>query len=301
MANSKYEYVREFEQAEPLLKNTWIVVRIDGRGFHRLSTKYQFEKPNDKRALDLMNAAGAAVMNELPDLVLAYGISDEYSFVYHKDTTLFERRAAKLTSTIVSTFTSYYVFLWPQYFPDTPLLLGMMPTFDGRAVCYPTIGNLRDYLSWRQVDCHINNTYNTAFWTLILKGGMEAREAEQTLSGTNTGQKNEIMYTNGLNYNNELEIYKKGTVLYRDYELAHPIEGSSEILSSAVASTGTDTIASSLPEELSKTAQEKEKKSKRKAGVKAEHIDIIKDEFWQRRPWILSGRSGRLVGSVTTG
>jgi tRNA(His) 5'-end guanylyltransferase len=29
---------------------------------------------------------------------------------------------------------------------------------------------------------HINNTYNTAFWTLILKGGLEAREAEQKLS-----------------------------------------------------------------------------------------------------------------------
>jgi tRNA(His) guanylyltransferase len=35
MANSKYEYVREFEHADPLLKNTWIVVRIDGRGFHK--------------------------------------------------------------------------------------------------------------------------------------------------------------------------------------------------------------------------------------------------------------------------
>jgi tRNA(His) 5'-end guanylyltransferase len=29
---------------------------------------------------------------------------------------------------------------------------------------------------------HINNTYNTAFWTLILKGGLDAREAEQKLS-----------------------------------------------------------------------------------------------------------------------
>jgi tRNA(His) 5'-end guanylyltransferase len=44
----------------------------------RLSAKYHFEKPNDKRGLDLMNEAAAAVMNELPDLVLAYGLSDEY-------------------------------------------------------------------------------------------------------------------------------------------------------------------------------------------------------------------------------
>jgi hypothetical protein len=25
-----------------------------------------------------------------------------------------------------------------------------------------------------------------------------------------------------------------------------------------------------------------------------EHADIIKDEFWQRRPWILSNKPGRL-------
>lgn len=44
----------------------------------RLSDKYAFEKPNDKRALDLMNAAAEAVMTKLPDLVIAYGVSDEF-------------------------------------------------------------------------------------------------------------------------------------------------------------------------------------------------------------------------------
>lgn len=29
------------------------------------------------------------------------------------------------------------------------------PVFDGRVVSYPTDENLRDYLSWRQVDCKI--------------------------------------------------------------------------------------------------------------------------------------------------
>lgn len=35
MANSQYEYVKKFEQHTPLLPSTFIVVRIDGRGFHR--------------------------------------------------------------------------------------------------------------------------------------------------------------------------------------------------------------------------------------------------------------------------
>jgi tRNA(His) guanylyltransferase len=80
----------------------------------RFSNKYAFEKPNDRRALDLMNAAAKAVMTELPDIVIAYGISDEYrsflplpsipslqktpslircSFVFHKSCALFERRS----------------------------------------------------------------------------------------------------------------------------------------------------------------------------------------------------------------
>ncbi|KAF2661984.1 Thg1-domain-containing protein [Lophiostoma macrostomum CBS 122681] len=217
MANSKYEYVRSFEQHDILLSNTWIVVRIDGRGFSKLTAKYKFTKPNDERALNLMNAAAEAVMKELPDLVLAYGNSDEFSFVFHKDCVLFERRASKLTTTIVSTFTSYYTFLWPTYFPATQLT-PPLPSFDGRAVCYPSDQNLRDYISWRQVDCHINNLYNTAFWTLVQQGGMEARAAERELSGTVSSDKNEILFSRfQINYNNEPEIFRKGSVLYRDF------------------------------------------------------------------------------------
>jgi tRNA(His) guanylyltransferase len=34
MAKSKYEYVKHFEMPDPLLPNTWLVVRVDGRSFH---------------------------------------------------------------------------------------------------------------------------------------------------------------------------------------------------------------------------------------------------------------------------
>lgn len=35
MAGSKFEYVRHFEVDDTLLRNTWIVVRVDGHNFHR--------------------------------------------------------------------------------------------------------------------------------------------------------------------------------------------------------------------------------------------------------------------------
>ena len=40
-----------------------------------------------------MNECAGAVMREFSDIVMAYGQSDEYSFVLRRDTTLFGRRA----------------------------------------------------------------------------------------------------------------------------------------------------------------------------------------------------------------
>ncbi|QKX61872.1 uncharacterized protein TRUGW13939_09028 [Talaromyces rugulosus] len=289
LPEEEYEYVRTFEQPDSLLPESWIVVRIDGRGFHRLSDKYGFEKPNDRRALDLMNAAAVVVMKDLPELSIAYGVSDEYSFAFHPSCQLFDRRSAKLVSTIVSGFTAAYVMQWPAYFPDKPLEISSLPTFDGRAVLYPNARIFRDYMSWRQVDCHINNLYNTTFWSLVLKGGMTNIEAEKELQGTISSDKNEILFTRfGINYNNEDDIYKKGSVVYRQYQLVDP----STVPTSAGDHEEDQGIAN--VKELSRTQQEKLRKLRRKAQVVVDHVDIIKDEFWQRRPWILSGKPGKV-------
>ena len=55
MAKSKFEYTRKFEEELRLLPNSWIVVRVDGKGFHKFSDAHKFAKPNEKAALDLMN------------------------------------------------------------------------------------------------------------------------------------------------------------------------------------------------------------------------------------------------------
>lgn len=43
----------------------------------------------------------------------------------------------------------------------------------------------------------------------------------------------------------------------------------------------------------SKTQAEKDKKKREKARVLVEHLDIIKDDFWDRRPWLLSNKPGK--------
>lgn len=46
--------------------------------FSRFGELHEFEKPNDEKALNLMNACATAVLEEYPDIVFSYGFGDEY-------------------------------------------------------------------------------------------------------------------------------------------------------------------------------------------------------------------------------
>ena len=49
--NIKQQYVKQYESNIILLPNTYIVVRIDGKCFHRFTNVYNYEKPNDIRGI----------------------------------------------------------------------------------------------------------------------------------------------------------------------------------------------------------------------------------------------------------
>ncbi|XP_057706593.1 probable tRNA(His) guanylyltransferase isoform X2 [Corythoichthys intestinalis] len=257
MAKSKFEYVRNFEVDDTCLKNCYIVVRLDGRNFHKFAEQHKFIKPNDNRALNLMTRSARSVMEELEDIIIAYGQSDEFSFVFKRSSTWFKRRASKLMTHVASQFSSSYVFYWKEFFGEQPLLYP--PGFDGRVVLYPTNRNLKDYLSWRQADCHINNLYNTVFWTLVQKGGVTTVQAEDRLKGTVAADKNEILFSEfDINYNNEPAVYRKGTTLIWEKD-----------------------------ETVTNNVLNGKKKDKSKRRVQAYHSDIIGHDFWEQNSNIL--------------
>ncbi|XP_077388483.1 putative tRNA(His) guanylyltransferase [Festucalex cinctus] len=263
MAKSKFEYVRNFEVDDTCLRNCYIVVRLDGRNFHKFSEQHRFIKPNDNRAIGLMSRSARSVMEELEDIIIAYGQSDEFSFVFKRTSNWFKRRASKLMTHVASQFSSSFVFYWKEFFGEQPLLYP--PGFDGRVVLYPSNRNLKDYLSWRQADCHINNLYNTVFWTLVQKGKLTTTQAEDRLKGTNAADKNEIMFSEfDINYNKEPAIYRKGTTLIWEKH----------------DETGT--------KQLKVLNDERDKHVTRSRRiVQANHCDIIGEEFWQQHPNIL--------------
>ena len=113
-----------------------------------------------------MNSAAKEVMKSFTDIVISFGQSDEYSFVFNKSSKVFNRREDKILSCVISLFTSAYVYNFSDYFTEYKKPL-RIPSFDGRIVLYPSLDDLKAYLSWRQVDCHINNLYNTTFWALV--------------------------------------------------------------------------------------------------------------------------------------
>ncbi|XP_020519391.1 tRNA(His) guanylyltransferase 1 isoform X2 [Amborella trichopoda] len=219
----------------------------------RFSEAHEFEKPNDENALMLMNSCAISLLDDFPDIVFAYGVSDEYSFVFKKSSQIYKRRASKILSTCVSLFSSTYVMKWAEFFPNKPLKYA--PSFDGRVVLYPTVAHVHDYLSWRQVDCHINNQYNTCLWTLV-KSGKTNEEAQKFLKGTQKQEKNEILFQQfGINYNTLPPMFRKGSCVFR--EEVHEIS--------------------------------KSKKVKKKVVV--DHCDIICPgdmHFWNEHPYILS-------------
>ncbi|KAM9065447.1 probable tRNA(His) guanylyltransferase isoform X1 [Sarcophilus harrisii] len=269
MAKSKFEYVRDFEMDDTCLAHCWVVVRLDGRNFHRFAEKHNFTKPNDSRALELMTRCAQTVMTQLEDIVMAYGQSDEYSFIFKRKSNWFRRRASKFMTNVASQFASSYVFYWKDYFKDQDLLYP--PAFDGRVVVYPSNQTLKDYLSWRQADCHINNLYNTVFWMLIQRSKLTPAQAQERLQGTLAADKNEILFSEyNVNYNNEPPMFRKGTVM----------------------------IWKKIKEVISKEIQlpgETEEKTVEVARTRTKpvalHCDIIGDAFWKEHPEILEDDS----------
>ncbi|KAF7964945.1 hypothetical protein HWV62_14424 [Athelia sp. TMB] len=219
-----------------------------------------------------MDHAAQDLMAEFKDIVLAFGESDEFSFLLRKSTSLYNRRHTKIVTTLTSLFTSCYVFHWPKYFPHKPLKYP--PSFDGRIVLYPGEQHIRDYFSWRQTDTHINNLYNTVFWALVQQGGESTTQAHATLRGTNSSAKHEILHSRfQVNYNDISARFRKGSVIVREE------------------------IPSSLHEDPPNESQvvadkpgKKSQKSKEKFRTRIEllHCDIISDNFWQQRPRLLS-------------
>jgi len=176
------------------------VVRVDGRGFSRL-TKTRFEKPMDLGFHELMVEAAKSLLTGL-QARYAYTESDEISVLLPREWSLFDRELEKLVSLSAANASASFT-----------AASGTRAEFDSRVWVGSTQQDVVDYFRWRQADaarCALNGW---CYWTLR-KAGQSVGEATEALEGRDVAFKNELLFQHGMNFNDTPLWQRRGTGLY---------------------------------------------------------------------------------------
>lgn len=188
-----------------MLPGAWVVLRVDGRSFSRL-TEERYEKPFDLRFHEVMVRTASTLLEEFQGLY-AYTQSDEISLLFRPEWTLFDREVEKLVSVSAGLASATFTHA-----------AGAPATFDGRAWLGADVRAVLDYFRWRQSDatrCALNGW---CYWTLR-KEGWSVRKATSELEGTTVSAKNELLFQRGINFNEQPAWQRRGTgIVWERYQ-----------------------------------------------------------------------------------
>jgi tRNA(His) guanylyltransferase len=204
--------LRVFETAHDhcALPGLYLVARLDGRGFTRLTKEvHPFEAPFDARMRDYMTATTQHLLECGFRMVYGYTQSDEISLLLHPDEDSFARKLRKYTSVLAGEASAKF-----------SLLLGSIGVFDCRISQLPRSQDVVDYFRWRQEDAGRNSLNAHCYW-LLRKQGQSVTEATGQVKGLRTAAKHDLLFAHGINYNNLPSWQKRGVGLYwEDYRKA---------------------------------------------------------------------------------
>jgi tRNA(His) 5'-end guanylyltransferase len=197
--------MRSFERgSDPVaLPDTWLLVRLDGRGFTRLTKElHDFDKPFDLRFRALMiETAGALMQDSGVGAQMALTHSDEVTLILPPESQVFGRRLGKLGSVLAGAASATF-----------SLALGQPGTFEARVSQLPTLEHVLDYIAWRQSDAHRNALSGHCYWALR-RDGQTARQATSALEGASVADKNELLFQRGINVDQLPSWQKRGVAL----------------------------------------------------------------------------------------
>jgi tRNA(His) guanylyltransferase len=201
--------MRVFETAHDhcVLPEVHMVARIDGRNFTRLTRElHPFDAPFDWRFHDYMLTTVEHLMCCGFRVVYGYTQSDEISLLLHIGEDSFDRKLRKYESILAGEASARF-----------SLQLGAPASFDCRVCQLPNLDLVVDYFSWRQEDAHRNALNGHCYW-LLRRQGRTVAEATQALHRRSIAAKNELLFQNGINYNDLPGWQRRGSaVLWETY------------------------------------------------------------------------------------
>ena len=183
-------------------KNSKVVIRLDGRAFHKLAKDLDLVKPYDENFYKVISKVCEDLFKEFSPLFV-YAFSDEISLLFDK--LPFEGRVEKINSVIASFAASSFVMHYDAQFKKPP-------AFDSRII--PILNeDILKYFKWRQDESWRNcvNSHGISY----LKSKYSNAEANAKINGMNLRDIHELLFQNGINLN-DIETYKKrGIGIYR--------------------------------------------------------------------------------------
>ena len=183
-------------------KNSKIIVRLDGRSFHKLARDLNLVKPYDENFYRVMSKVCNDLFKEFSP-VFVYTFSDEISLLLEKIP--FDGRIEKINSVIASFTSSSFVLHYDENFKKPP-------SFDSRIIPISDEDILK-YFKWRQDESWKNciASHGISF----LKSKYSNKRANDMITGLKSSEIHELLYQNGINLN-DVETYKKrGIAVYR--------------------------------------------------------------------------------------
>jgi len=199
--------MRIYEQSldQIILPEIYMVARLDGRGFTRLTKEVcQFEAPFDEKFRDFMVETGKALMDCGFKVLYGFTESDEISLLFSPDENVFGRKVRKYNSTLAGEASAAF-----------SLALGRVATFDCRIVPLPTIEKVQDYFLWRQEDAHRNSLNSHCYW-MLRKEGKDVQQATHELECKSVSYKNELLFSRGINFDQLPSWQKRGIGLWKE-------------------------------------------------------------------------------------
>jgi len=204
------EDLRQFERAmeQVIVPGVYIVARLDGRGFSKLTLDRGFDKPFDPRFRDAMVQTTEHLMDCGAQVVLGYTQSDEISLLLHPRCSAFGRRATKLSTVLAGEGSARLTLAFAAIGDDAQLGAGP-GVLDCRLSVLPGRQRVVDYFLWRIGDAVRNGLNAHVYWALR-NSGVSAADATERLSGMKPPAKHDLLHSLDLNWNDVPSWQKQG-------------------------------------------------------------------------------------------